>query len=488
MKKELKIKIYFSDIFNVSNEQIKSYGAFNISLINDLPLFIDPFLIFNSDNEKLQELHRNIIKYVVFLKSKSKSNLSPGLIKSWFYFPEVKQNWFGFSKSGNGGNGLAGKFADSLKFGLSEKFTNFGEEQFGGSHLGKLSLVKKGVGKDNISDFTCNLIKGYLADYTSTFAQKHIDKKYLQEFMLDKVEFNYQTMTWKTKKYLLPKFNNDYVLLTPFEILTKDDAWISQNGLIEDFSQIVESVSNEQLRDQISHYFTDRLPLEKANKSDIREAAEKCLEKFPIIIDYYIKIQEKNKDAAKQDNLEKIQFAQSLFVNQLHELATLLNNSDFYNTPTNSYEEGMKRVNYLKHVIEKQNGYRLLYLSGKPIGKEEDLQLMFKLTWFATAYSFDSEVNNGRGPADFIVSYGSKDKSVIEFKLAKSTSLEKNLINQAEIYSDAARATRPPIKVIFYFSDKEYMKVKKFMIKHNLNECKDIVLIDAQFKESASKS
>lgn len=148
----------------------------------------------------------------------------------------------------------------------------------------------------------------------------------------------------------------------------------------------------------------------------------------------------------------------------------------------------MKRVNYLKHVIEKQNGYRLLYLSGKPIGKEEDLQLMFKLTWFATAYSFDSEVNNGRGPADFIVSYGSKDKSVIEFKLAKSTSLEKNLIKQAEIYSDAARATRPPIKVIFYFSDNEYMKVKKFMIKHNLNDCKDIVLIDAQFKESASNA
>ncbi len=39
-----KLRIYFSDFFNVSPEKIKEYGAFNISLINDLPLFIDPFL------------------------------------------------------------------------------------------------------------------------------------------------------------------------------------------------------------------------------------------------------------------------------------------------------------------------------------------------------------------------------------------------------------------------------------------------------------
>ncbi|MBB7505327.1 hypothetical protein HEM55_023090, partial [Escherichia coli] len=51
-----KLRIYFSDFFNVSPEKIKEYGAFNISLINDLPLFIDPFLLFN--NEKYIDLHQ----------------------------------------------------------------------------------------------------------------------------------------------------------------------------------------------------------------------------------------------------------------------------------------------------------------------------------------------------------------------------------------------------------------------------------------------
>ncbi len=36
---------FFSDCFDVSPEIVKDYGAFNISLINDLPLFIDPFLL-----------------------------------------------------------------------------------------------------------------------------------------------------------------------------------------------------------------------------------------------------------------------------------------------------------------------------------------------------------------------------------------------------------------------------------------------------------
>ena len=34
------LKIYFSDFFNVDEDIIESYGAVNISLINDMPLFV----------------------------------------------------------------------------------------------------------------------------------------------------------------------------------------------------------------------------------------------------------------------------------------------------------------------------------------------------------------------------------------------------------------------------------------------------------------
>lgn len=143
-----KFKIYFSDFFDVAAKTVEEYGAFNVSLINDLPLFVDPFLLFNSENEEYQRLHEEMIKYMVFLKGKSTMPLPSGLIKAWFYFPEVKQNWLGFSKSGNMGRGLGGQFANSLKLNLTTAFKNFGDETSTHTHLGKLTLIKNGVGKD----------------------------------------------------------------------------------------------------------------------------------------------------------------------------------------------------------------------------------------------------------------------------------------------------------------------------------------------------
>ena len=34
------IKLYFSDFFGVTRDQLDEYGAFDISLVTDLPLFI----------------------------------------------------------------------------------------------------------------------------------------------------------------------------------------------------------------------------------------------------------------------------------------------------------------------------------------------------------------------------------------------------------------------------------------------------------------
>src|SRR5215213_8599843 len=109
------MKRYFSDFFEVSTKTIEEYGAFNISLVADLPLFIDPFLLFNSHKEEYRKLHDNIINYLMFLRDKSGDpRIDPGLIKSWYRFPEVKQNWLGFSATSNKGSGLGHKFAAAL--------------------------------------------------------------------------------------------------------------------------------------------------------------------------------------------------------------------------------------------------------------------------------------------------------------------------------------------------------------------------------------
>jgi len=82
--------VYFSDFFGVSPATIEKYGAFNISLVADLPLFIDPFLLFNSKKPEYRALHDRIINYLRFLRDKSTGqDPDPGLLKAWYRFPEV---------------------------------------------------------------------------------------------------------------------------------------------------------------------------------------------------------------------------------------------------------------------------------------------------------------------------------------------------------------------------------------------------------------
>lgn len=90
---ELWVDLYFSDVFGVDPDLIESYGAFNISLVNDLPLFIDPFLLFNSPDPTYQELHRGILRYVGFLRDQAaRVTIDDGLPEDLSHAPS-KRPW-----------------------------------------------------------------------------------------------------------------------------------------------------------------------------------------------------------------------------------------------------------------------------------------------------------------------------------------------------------------------------------------------------------
>lgn len=483
------IKIYFSDFFDVDPVLLDMYGAFNVSLINDLPVFIDPFLLFNSDKPEYRALHDEIIRYIRFLRDVSNAGqVNTGLLDSWFRFPEVKQTWLGYSKKGNKGSGLGRDFAEALHDSLNTLFMNFGNENIThGSHIEKLCLVKEKVGKDNISDFTTNLVKGFLCRYTQEFALANIDPARLKRVTVRHVEFNYETRSWRTEHFTLPYIDGDYILLTPKDILTKDDAWINKHDLIGDFEDIASSVPNEQLRAQINDYFVRQLPTDP-KKSEIDAAVVATLRRFPALIDYYIRYKEEHGDEAKALSEVRVQQTESVFIQQVGRLAVqLADTTQFYAHPGDSYQHAYDRVIFLKQVIEDNDGYRLFYVDGKPVKRETDLQLMFKLTWFASDFSVDREVNNGRGPVDYKISRGSKDSTLVEFKLASNPKLKKNLEHQVEVYMTANR-TDKAIKVIMCFSEAEVMKASRILNELRLVGDPNIIVIDADRgnKDSAS--
>lgn len=144
---------------------------------------------------------------------------------------------------------------------------------------------------------------------------------------------------------------------------------------------------------------------------------------------------------------------------------------------------------FLKDVIENKGGHKLFYINGEPVQREADLQILYRLTWFASTVNVSREVNDGRGPVDYLVSHGASDKTSIEFKLASNSKLEQNILKQVEVYNKASDAKKG-YKVILYFTASELAKVEQILKRNNLVKSREIVLIDgrADNKPSGSKA
>ncbi len=492
MKKE-EANLYFSDAFDVSEEDLEKFGAFNISLVTDLPLFIDPFLLFNSDKPEYQELHDQMIRYLRFLRAKSEAEkINVALIKSWYCFSEVKQNWLGFCEQGNLGRGLGRDFADALNVNLVHVFRNFGKERITrGSHIEKLCLIKSGVGRDMISDFTTNLIKDYLLRFTEGFARKHIDADLRQRRSVSRARFDYSLERWMPGTYELPVFEGDYVILTPRDILTMDETWINRSDMIHRFEDIPATIDNDQLRAQINNYFYSVIPKKREpTKEEYGRAISDTLSRFPAIIDYYIRMKEDTGDQAVANSAIKVSESDRLYIKQFGHLASLLYQyTAFYTVPGTTREETRQKIDFFKDVIENKGGHHIFYINGQPIRKEADLHILFRLVWHGTPSDVSREVDDGRGPADFKISRGSADKTIIEFKLASNPQLKRNMQKQVEIYKKASDA-KTGFKVVVFFTEEEEIRVRGVLQELGLLNNPNVILIDARQdnKPSASKA
>lgn len=199
---------------------------------------------------------------------------------------------------------------------------------------------------------------------------------------------------------------------------------------------------------------------------------------------------EEHGEEAKSLSEERVLATEELFVTELTAfIEKVIDETAFYETPDDTLEEAYQGVLFLKNVIENKDGYRIFYVKGEPIKREADIQIMFRLTWYATPSDVTREANEGRGPVDFKVSRGAADKSLVEFKLASNSKLKQNLEKQVEIYKKA-HDTDKVIKAILFFSQNEEATVRKILNDLGISDDKYVILIDARNdnKPSASKT
>ena len=403
-------RVKFNEYFNIKKEDLDKEGFFNISLISDLPLFIDPFHLFYSKKDDYQKLHKNIIDYLIFLKTISSGysdkKLPSCIINTYYKFPEVKQNWFGFSFIGNEGRGLGKKFANALNNNFNELFNDFGSGKKA-NHLEKLTLIADRVGKDSISDFSTNLIHGFLAEKTEEFTLKYIDKNKTNTFTIKKAEFDYTHQVWKPKIYTLPAYKGNYVLLTPKDLLTKNDTWINKTDFIKDFETIPVAMADDVLREQLSRYFDQKLKehaktrlnkktkkLESYQTQETRtKAVIETTREFPQSINTYIKLKEEKGEQAKTISEMYVDKTETFLENQFSNFAQ---NVDTNKKKPTSYEEAYERALYFKECVELHDNYKNLYDGGKP-ASEDWIQRMFWFVWYGSESDLNREPGNGLG-------------------------------------------------------------------------------------------
>ena len=267
------------------------------------------------------------------------------------------------------------------------------------------------------------------------------------------------------------------MLLTPIDILRNGEPSICKEKLYKSYDRFGEFITNEQHRSQFNSYITQCLEKYKnSHKNDkksiteqqIKKARKKIIidsiSKFSWIYDYFVLANEKdyfceqkNSEIERYDIKKEIKSCEELF----KQIKKYINLHDYDNE--SSAEKAAKRLlENFKCWIEKQDGYKVFWNDNERVCKTEDhLNITFRLLSGSTCYDVNSEVNNGRGPADFIISRGGNDKCVIEFKLAKNKKI-KNIFKQVDLYAKAAN-TDKKLFCIFIFDKNDQNKINELM-------------------------
>ncbi|NIA23657.1 MAG: hypothetical protein GWP03_05830 [Proteobacteria bacterium] len=128
----------------------------------DIPLYVDPFLLWKSPSQQDQALHTAITNSFNYLNYLLKKDRVDEAVSTLISISECQEVGLGVSKTRKGtriGQAKAKSILDLYRD--IQKYS-----QFGFTHFEVIQLYIAGISKDRISDIACSYIKSFLIDYT----------------------------------------------------------------------------------------------------------------------------------------------------------------------------------------------------------------------------------------------------------------------------------------------------------------------------------
>lgn len=212
-------------------------------LDEDIPLYVDPFLLWKSPSMQDRSLHLSIVESVNRIGSLYVAGKEGDAIELLIELTECDEVKLGGSKTGYGKK--IGRAAAKYILSLYKNVPQINKQ--GLQHFEVIQLLVDGISKDRISDIACSVIKSFLIDYTIDQCEKNkipIEKTFISVFDSSSIRINQEEV------YLpINPHNKEPILFVPKRWL-RYNPWISYDSYFEGYykKEVDITVKGERVR------------------------------------------------------------------------------------------------------------------------------------------------------------------------------------------------------------------------------------------------
>lgn len=166
-------------------------------LDEDLPLYVDPFLLWKSPSQQDNALHTAVINSINYLGYLSKKGKEKEAVNFIIAASECREVGLGLSKTK-----IGKRVSEKTALSVLNLYKNIPQLSINGFiHFEETQLLVENIAVDRVSDLTCSFLKSFLIDYTIEQCQKH--KIPLLDVELTNV-YDYKKKAFINEKAALP--------------------------------------------------------------------------------------------------------------------------------------------------------------------------------------------------------------------------------------------------------------------------------------------
>lgn len=475
-----------SEIYKIKSEDLESQGVFDCFVDVDSPLHVDPHLLSSSKATELSSARPRFDKYFQDTVAIIKSDLAEdstrfkSRVVRRLTFPEQPLTFLGYSGEGKPGRGIGPETAARLAD-TSYAIVKRGFESAVLFEL--LGLLEDGVGADQISDMTIQIILPELCIFSRRVAAN---------LFLDLIEVK------DLGKLPLNPHSKQPVLFFPKDILrnlpTAND-WSGVDYVCEYNTEVrtkVNQIIGDNYREATTSNKDIKLSERKKNLKDV------VLQYPEVIRDLAQKYQRKPAKPYDFETDPAGAHTWSTFGPQ----SVAQFGSQVSIQSISSLEDVMKLVlelcNRFKDHCENKGYWKNFYYPVSPGRTKLHHEAYMQRAFYSLAYEIckvngldiSPEVDAGSGPVDFKFSIGIAIRVLVELKKSSSSSFVKNYQNQLSAYAGANDTDKVIFLILRTKDSTANIDTVTELRRKAESEGKlapSLVVVDIRHQESASK-